>query len=74
MITLLLNKLKSVVPLLAVGLVIVLLSATGCYYDKEEKLASIINASVARGGNIIIPSFAVGRTQSMLYYLHNLLK
>ena len=38
MITLLLNKLKSVVPLLAVGLVIVLLSATGCYYDKEEKL------------------------------------
>ena len=43
-------------------------------YDKEEKLASIINASVARGGNIIIPSFAVGRTQTMLYYLHNLLK
>lgn len=43
-------------------------------YDKEEKLASIINASVARGGNIIIPSFAVGRTQSMLYYLNNLLK
>jgi len=43
-------------------------------YDKEEKLANIINASVARGGNIIIPSFAVGRTQTMLYYLHNLLK
>ena len=43
-------------------------------YDKEEKLASIINAAVAHGGNIIIPSFAVGRTQTMLYYLHNLLK
>ena len=43
-------------------------------YDKEEHLATIINASVARGGNIIIPSFAVGRTQTMLYYLHNLLK
>jgi metallo-beta-lactamase family protein len=43
-------------------------------YDKEEHLAAIINASVARGGNIIIPSFAVGRTQTMLYYLHNLLK
>ena len=43
-------------------------------YDKEEKLANIINASVARGGNIIIPSFAVGRTQTMLYYLNNLLK
>jgi metallo-beta-lactamase family protein len=43
-------------------------------YDKEEHLAAIINASIARGGNIIIPSFAVGRTQTMLYYLHNLLK
>lgn len=43
-------------------------------YDKEEHLATIINDSVARGGNIIIPSFAVGRTQTMLYYLHNLLK
>ncbi|AIF51082.1 MBL fold metallo-hydrolase RNA specificity domain-containing protein [Pelosinus sp. UFO1] len=43
-------------------------------YDKEEHLATIINTSVARGGNIIIPSFAVGRTQTLLYYLHNLLK
>ncbi|MDF2633878.1 MAG: Beta-Casp domain containing protein [Pelosinus sp.] len=43
-------------------------------YDKEEHLATIINDSIARGGNIIIPSFAVGRTQTMLYYLHNLLK
>jgi len=43
-------------------------------YDKEEHLATIINAAIARGGNIIIPSFAVGRTQTMLYYLHNLLK
>ncbi len=43
-------------------------------YDREEHLATIINDSVARGGNIIIPSFAVGRTQTMLYYLHNLLK
>lgn len=38
MITVLLNKLKNIVPLPAAGLVIVLLSATGCYYDKEEKL------------------------------------
>lgn len=43
-------------------------------YDKEEKLAEIINATVARGGNIIIPSFAVGRTQALLYHLHRLLK
>ncbi|HEY3424837.1 MAG TPA: MBL fold metallo-hydrolase [Negativicutes bacterium] len=44
------------------------------HYDKEEKLAEIINESVRRGGNIIIPSFAVGRTQVILYYLHQLLK
>lgn len=44
------------------------------HYDKEEKLAEIINDTVSRGGNIIIPSFAVGRTQMILYYLHKLLK
>jgi hypothetical protein len=38
MITVLLNKLKSITALLVVGLVIVLVSTTGCYYDKEEKL------------------------------------
>jgi hypothetical protein len=38
MTTVLLNKLKSITALLAVDLVIVLVSATGCYYDKEEKL------------------------------------
>ena len=42
------------------------------YYDKEEKLAEIINDTVARDGNVIIPSFAVGRTQTLLYYLHKL--
>ena len=44
------------------------------FYDKEAKLAEIINDTVARGGNIIIPSFAVGRTQSVLYYLSKLVK
>lgn len=44
------------------------------HYDKTEKFAEIINATVSRGGNIIIPSFAVGRTQAVLYYLHKLLK
>lgn len=43
-------------------------------YDREERLAEIIHETVNRGGNIIIPSFAVGRTQTLLYYLHRLYK
>jgi metallo-beta-lactamase family protein len=43
-------------------------------YDKEQALAEIINDTIARGGNVIIPSFAVGRTQTMLYYLYKLWK
>jgi metallo-beta-lactamase family protein len=31
------------------------------------ELASVINRTVARGGAVIIPSFAVGRAQSLLY-------
>lgn len=42
--------------------------------DPVELLAKYINDSVAKGGNIIIPSFAVGRTQTILYHLHTLLK
>lgn len=44
------------------------------HYDKQEKLAKIINETVRRGGNLIIPAFAVGRTQTLLYYLRELLK
>ena len=43
-------------------------------YDKETPLAEIINDTMDRGGNLIIPSFAVGRTQTMLYYLCKLWK
>lgn len=39
---------------------------------KEEELADIINDTVDRGGNVIIPSFAVGRAQTMLFYLAKL--
>lgn len=35
-----------------------------------EDLAKVINDTVERGGNIIIPSFAVGRTQEIIFYLH----
>ena len=37
-----------------------------------DTLAEIIRRTAARGGVVIIPSFAVGRAQMMLYYLHRL--
>lgn len=37
-------------------------------------MAEIVNEVVGRGGSLIIPSFAVGRTQTILYYLHKLFK
>lgn len=43
-------------------------------YDKETKLLEIINDTMDRGGNLIIPAFAVGRTQTLLYYFYNLWK
>ncbi len=43
-------------------------------YDKESALAEIINDTMDRGGNLIIPSFAVGRTQTMIYYFYKLWK
>ncbi|MCG6981234.1 MAG: MBL fold metallo-hydrolase [Deltaproteobacteria bacterium] len=38
----------------------------------EKDLAAVINASVDRGGVLVIPSFAVGRTQELLYSLREL--
>ncbi|MCF6465742.1 MBL fold metallo-hydrolase RNA specificity domain-containing protein [Clostridium sp. Cult2] len=35
-----------------------------------EKLVDIINKTVVRGGTVIIPSFAVGRTQELIYKLN----
>lgn len=40
--------------------------------DPQIQLKAIINHTANRGGSIIIPSFAVGRTQSLLYFLHRL--
>ena len=38
--------------------------------DKVERFVRIINQTVARGGNVVIPSFAVGRTQEIIYELN----
>jgi metallo-beta-lactamase family protein len=39
----------------------------------EQELADIINRTVARRGKVIIPAFAVGRTQHLVHILHGLL-
>ena len=36
----------------------------------REKLAEVVNRTSERGGKIIIPSFAVERTQELVYFLH----
>lgn len=38
--------------------------------ESTEKLIDIINKTVLRGGTVIIPSFAVGRTQELIYELN----
>lgn len=40
--------------------------------DIKHNLAKVVNDVVARGGRIIIPAFAVGRTQEIVYDLHQL--
>lgn len=42
------------------------------YEGIEDKLVDIINKTVEKGGNLIIPAFAVGRTQHLVYVLHKL--
>ena len=37
--------------------------------DGGERLALMINETVKRGGRVIIPSFAVGRVEELLYWL-----
>ena len=40
------------------------------YKKSTEKLVDIINRTALRGGTVIIPSFAVGRTQELIYELN----
>ena len=40
--------------------------------DPGELLASIVNRVAKRGGSIVIPAFAIGRTQTFMYYLRKL--
>ncbi|MDD2957321.1 MAG: MBL fold metallo-hydrolase [Lachnospiraceae bacterium] len=40
--------------------------------DYAVELAKVIQRTFDRGGNVVIPSFAVGRTQEMLYFIRRI--
>lgn len=40
--------------------------------NSVEALAQFIQRTMDRGGNVIIPSFAIGRTQEMLYFIRQI--
>jgi metallo-beta-lactamase family protein len=41
-------------------------------YDAEHRLGELVTRVAARGGKLIIPAFAVGRAQEVVYALHQL--
>ncbi len=40
--------------------------------DYAASLAAVIQRTFDRGGNVVVPSFAVGRTQEMLYFIRQI--
>lgn len=40
--------------------------------DYAVSLAEVIQRTFDRGGNVVVPSFAVGRTQEMLYFIRHI--
>ncbi|MBN9669310.1 MBL fold metallo-hydrolase [Roseibium aggregatum] len=40
--------------------------------DPEDELAEVINETAGRGGTVLIPAFAVGRAQSLLFHIQSL--
>ena len=41
---------------------------------REKKLCDVINQTIGRGGTLVIPTFALDRTQVILYELNNLVE
>jgi metallo-beta-lactamase family protein len=41
-------------------------------HDEVERLASIVNETAARGGVLLVPAFAVGRSQELIWTLRQL--
>ncbi|MBI5668802.1 MAG: MBL fold metallo-hydrolase [Chloroflexi bacterium] len=42
------------------------------YPDSEKELERVVTETYQRGGKVIVPAFAVGRTQQLVYTLHQL--
>ncbi len=40
--------------------------------DPEDIMTEIIGRTIRRGGTVVIPAFAVGRAQSLLFHLHRM--
>lgn len=40
--------------------------------DMPDELARVVREAAARGGRVVVPAFAVGRTQELVYDLHRL--
>lgn len=39
-------------------------------FDAKAQLVDIVKRTYARGGKVIIPAFSVGRTQTIVYFMH----
>ena len=65
-------------PVAPTGAHVVIMESTygdrdhGPLADSREELGRVIRETAARGGKVLIPAFAVGRTQELLYDLHAL--
>lgn len=42
--------------------------------ENERELVEIVNRTIERGGRVIVPSFAVGRTQELVAVLHGVIE
>ncbi len=42
--------------------------------DMKTELLDTVKSTIKRGGKVIVPAFSVGRTQELVYFLHELFK
>src|SRR5207302_11133100 len=42
--------------------------------ETAEQLGEVVRRTADRGGKLVIPAFAVGRTQTIVYFLHQLMR